>query len=162
MPRQPLTTTSPTHPYLFTVNRSCRAPPLVGSFTSCARRFSSTQFRNLLESFLSVVLYFQFPADISLSSAHFLFLFFFRPNSYCTTDSCMIFIFLNFLRWYMNFFKLLWACSMFIPAQVSSNAKHHVPLISVKTYWFASADHQANSIYLKFIFIMLVLTKSVY
>ncbi|KAK4810833.1 hypothetical protein QYF61_008805 [Mycteria americana] len=44
----------------FSVNsRSSEAPPLVGSLTSCVRKLSSTHSRNLLDCFLSAVLYFQ-------------------------------------------------------------------------------------------------------
>lgn len=98
VPRKQLTPSSPTHPFLFTVNKSSRAPPLVGSFTSCGRMFSSTHFGNLLESFLSVVLCFQQTSG-SVQSI-FIFILSCRPNLYCITDSCMIFFpFLNFLRW---------------------------------------------------------------
>ncbi|KAF1479715.1 von Willebrand factor A domain-containing protein 3B, partial [Eudyptula minor novaehollandiae] len=58
-PRRPPTTTSPTSPSLFVNSRSSKAPPLAGSLTSCVRKLSSTHSRNLLEHFLSAILYFQ-------------------------------------------------------------------------------------------------------
>ena len=59
-PRWPPTTTSSTSPSLLVNHRSSEAPPLVGSLTSCVRKLSSsTHSRNLLDCFLSAVLYFQ-------------------------------------------------------------------------------------------------------
>ena len=58
-PRPPPTTTSPTSPSQLVNSRASKAPPLVGSLTSCIRKLSSTHSRNVLGFFLSAALYFQ-------------------------------------------------------------------------------------------------------
>lgn len=57
--RQLLTTTPATIPSLFVKSRSGGAPPLIDSLISYVRKLTSIHSRNLLNHFVSAVLYFQ-------------------------------------------------------------------------------------------------------
>lgn len=58
-PRQPLITTSPTRPSLVAGNRSRRASSLVGSLSTCTKKFTSVCLRNSLGLFVLAAWYSQ-------------------------------------------------------------------------------------------------------